>query len=131
MIVDTSAIIAVLLDEPEGARMTTAMLSEPPVRMSAAAYVECAVVADHRSKPATRAKFDQILEELGVETVAVTPEQAAIAREAYRVYGRGSGHPAQLNLGDCFSYALAADMREPLLFKGGDFSETDITPQRY
>lgn len=131
MIVDTSAIIAVLLDEPERDRLIDAMLDAERVDMSTATYLECAVVADSRAKPATRAKFDQILEELEVTTVPFTAEHASIAREAYRQYGRGSGHPAGLNLGDCFSYALSAHSKQPLLFKGDDFSNTDITPQAY
>lgn len=126
MIVDTSAVIAVLLDEPEGERFAQAMIGAESVQMSAATYVECAIVVDRRTAPAGRIRFDRLIRILGIQIVPLTASQAEVAREAYRRFGRGSGHRARLNLGDCYSYALAADSGDPLLFKGEDFSATDI-----
>ncbi|MEA5053123.1 MAG: type II toxin-antitoxin system VapC family toxin, partial [Propionicimonas sp.] len=88
--------------------------------------VELYAVADVRGDPAQRRRADALLRELGVRIVAFDEGQAAIARDAYRDYGRGSGHPAQLNLGDCFGYALAVQANEPLLFVGDDFARTDV-----
>lgn len=126
MIVDSSALMAILLREPEGDRMIDAAMSAPRLLLSAASYLEAAVVADTRAQPATRTRFDRVLDALGVEVVPFTVDQAHLAREAYRRYGRGSGHPARLNLGDCFSYALAAESGDALLFKGNDFAATDV-----
>lgn len=126
MIVDSSAVMAILGGEPEGDDMIRAILADPRPRMAAPTYVECAIVADRRAAPATRARFDRIMAELGIEVVPFGADQATVAREAYRRFGRGSGHPAGLNLGDCFAYALAALTGEPLLFKGDDFVHTDL-----
>lgn len=131
MIVDTSAVMAILLDGPAGGRLIDTLTSSRQPRMSAATYVECAVVADRRANPATRARFDRILRELGIDMVPLTESQAHLAREAYRSFGRGSGHPAGLNLGDCFAYALAAESGEPLLFVGDDFAATDLVAVDY
>lgn len=131
MIVDTSAVLAILLAEPEGDRFIDAITAADAPLMSAATFVECSVVSDRRVGPANRMRFDRILDFLGVRVVPLTQTQAELAREAYRRFGRGSGHPARLNLGDCFSYALAADTGLPLLFKGGDFAATDLTPAPY
>jgi ribonuclease VapC len=94
--------------------------------ISAGTYVEAAIIAErHRSPIATR-RFDDFIREARIVVEPVSVTQAKIAREAYRDYGKGSGHPAQLNFGDCFAYALARDRAEPLLFKGNDFSQTDV-----
>nr|WP_246301159.1 type II toxin-antitoxin system VapC family toxin [Microbacterium immunditiarum] len=104
--------------------MADAMASANRRLMSAATYVEASVVIDARQNPVASRLFDELFDD--IEIVPATAEQARIAREAYRDYGRGSGHPARLNFGDCFSYALATERREPLLYVGGDFAHTDI-----
>lgn len=131
MIVDTSALAAILADEPEADRLLAALATASSVRMSAATYVECSIVIDRRSAPAARRRFDQLLATLAVDVVDLTAQQARLAREAHREFGRGSGSVARLNLGDCFSYALAADLGDELLYKGDDFTATDITPAPY
>lgn len=94
--------------------------------MSAAAYVECSVVVDSRREHLLSERFDRLVARLGIEIVQLTRQHADLAREAYRRYGKGSGHPAKLNFGDCFSYALAKERDEPLLFTGNDFIHTDV-----
>lgn len=131
MIVDTSALIAILTGEPEADRLLEAIAGADSVQMSAATYVECSIVVDRRSPPATRRRFDQLLASLDVEIEDLTAEQARLAREAHREFGRGSGSPAGLNQGDCFAYALAADTGEELLFMGSDFAATDIPAAGY
>ena len=131
MIVDTSAVMAIILGEPEADRLLRAMGDATVVEMSAATYVECGIVIDRRSPPATRRRFDQLLDALAVQVVALTPEQAVLAREAHRDFGRGSGSPTGLNLGDCCAYALATDRRDALLFKGDDFAATDVAVAAY
>jgi ribonuclease VapC len=126
MIVDTSALIAILKGEPEATAFKAVLLGAASVRVSAATYFEACIVADGFKNPLLGARFDEILEVTGVVVEPVTAEQARIAREAYRNYGKGSGHRAQLNFGDCFSYALARVKREPLLYKGDDFVHTDV-----
>ncbi|WP_200902411.1 type II toxin-antitoxin system VapC family toxin [Protofrankia coriariae] len=91
-------------------------------------YVEAAVVVDTARDPVASRNFDELVRVANIEVVAVTVDQAVLARQAYRDFGRGSGSPARLNFGDCFAYALAAARREPLLFKGEDFVHTDLTP---
>ena len=126
MIVDTSALVAVITLEPEASVFAAAMQDADMLRISAGSYVEAAVVLNRRRDPALEGKLEALLEEVGFVIEPVTVEQARIARQAYRDYGKGSGHPAQLNFGDCFSYALARDKREPILFKGDDFGHTDL-----
>jgi len=128
MIVDTSALIAILKGEPEATAFKAALLGAASVRVSTATYFGACVVADGFKNPLLGARFDEILEVTGVVVEPVTAEQARIAHEAYRNYGKGSGHRAQLNFGDCFSYALARVKREPLLFKGDNFIHTDVRP---
>lgn len=94
--------------------------------MSAATLLELSVVVDAKRDPVRSGRLDELLRSSDVETMDVTAEQAHIARAAYRDFGRGSGHPARLNFGDCFSYALAKVTGEPLLFKGDDFGHTDL-----
>lgn len=96
--------------------------------MSAANFLEAAIVIDARRSPRASRRFDDLVREAEIVVEPVTEEQAHIARQAYRDYGRGSGHPARLNFGDCFAYALARATGEPLLFKGDDFRHIDIAP---
>ena len=126
MIVDSSAIIAILRREPGGTMFEVAMNDAARIFMSAATYLELSIVIDSRNDPAMSREVDDFLERFSVIIEPVTPDQARIARQAYRDYGRGSGHPANLNFGDCFSYALARTIREPILFKGDDFIHTDL-----
>ena len=117
---------AVLRDEPEAAACAQALEAAADRRISAANFVEAAVIIDASRDPIASRRFDDLVKEAQLVIEAVTESQARIAREAYRDFGRGSGHPARLNFGDCFAYALAREMGEPLLFKGDDFSHTDI-----
>ncbi len=126
MIIDTSVVVAILRREPDGPAFATLMASAPIRRLSAASYVELGAVVDGRRNPVTSGAVDGALRALRIDVVPFTVEQARIARVAYQQFGRGSGHPARLNMGDCFAYALARDLGEPLLFKGGDFALTDI-----
>lgn len=128
MIVDTSAVIAIARDEPERDRFIEALEAAWPAQMSTATWLESAIVGDRRADPILARRFDDLIDSFGVRLVEVTPEQVQVARQAYRDFGRGSGHPARLNFGDCFSYALAHVTREPLLFKGDDFIHTDVRP---
>lgn len=126
MIVDSSALVAILVNEEDGDALATALDAPQVVRMSAASYFETAIVIDKYRDAALSAKLDDVILDSEIVIEPVTPEQARIARQAYRDYGRGSGHPANLNYGDCFSYALARDKREPILYKGDDFGHTDL-----
>lgn len=128
MIVDPSALIAILFNEPEAAVYLKSLYPISQPRISAASFIEAAIVVDSRRRPALSDRLDELVRELRLVIEPVTEEQARIARAAYRDYGRGSGHPARLNFGDCFAYALARVTGEPLLFKGDDFVHTDITP---
>jgi ribonuclease VapC len=126
MIVDTSAMIAILKNEAESDAFSEAIQAAKIVRISAASYLETSILVDRYRNPILRARMETILENPGMQVEPVTLEQARIARQAYRDYGKGSGHPAQLNFGDCFSYALAREKREPILYKGDDFVHTDL-----
>jgi ribonuclease VapC len=126
VIVDTSALVAILRDEPDAKTFATAIAGADRRRLSTANYVETAIVIDGSRNPIASRHFDDLLREAEIVIEPVTEEQARIAREAYRDFGRGSGHPAGLNFGDCFAYALAKALREPLLFKGDDFVHTGI-----
>jgi ribonuclease VapC len=126
MILDTSAIIAILQNEPEAPSFARAVEDNRPVCVSAANWLEAAVVVDGNRSPALSRRFDEFLHEAAVGIEPVTSLQAELAREAYRAFGRGSGHPAHLNFGDCFAYALAMERDEALLFKGNDFASTDV-----
>ncbi len=130
MIVDSSAIIAILESEPEADAMQKALDHSPSRAISAVNYVEAAVVIDGRGDPVLSRGFDNFLFETRIRIESVTPEQARLAREAYRDFGKGR-HRAGLNFGDCFSYALAKEKREPLLFKGDDFRQTDVEVAEY
>ena len=126
MILDTSAIIAILRDETEAPEFAKAVEKAAHRRISAVNYVESAAVIDGSRDPIASRRFDDLLREAQVAVEPVTEAQARIAREAYRDFGKGSGHPAKLNFGDCFAYALAKARNEALLFKGDDFSQTDV-----
>ena len=128
MIVDTSALIAILRDEPEAPACAKAIEAASSRRISAANLVEAAIVIDASRDPVASRRFEDLLREAQLVVEPVTEAQARIAREAYRDFGKGSGHPARLNFGDCFAYALARATGEPLLFKGNDFAHTDIAP---
>ncbi len=128
MIIDTSALVSMLHKEPGYQALYEAIRSDAEPKLSAASAVELYAVADRRGDPGQPRRVDRLLKALNITVVAFDEAQASIARAAYRDYGKGSGHPAKLNLGDCFSYALATHSGEPLLFVGKDFSHTDITP---
>lgn len=126
MIVDTSALIAILTDEPDGLALSLALDLPEVVRMSAASYLETSIVLDKHRDPVLSGRLDDLIEDSKIVIEPVTVEQARIARQAYRDYGEGSGHRAGLNFGDCLSYALAREKREPMLYKGDVFGHTDI-----
>lgn len=128
MIIDTSALLAILRDEPDAAVYARAIEDAPVRQISAGSFLEAAIVIDASGDPIASRRLDELIEEANVVIEAVTVEQARIARDAYRDFGRGSGHPARLNFGDCFAYALARATGEPLLFKGLDFAQTDLRP---
>ena len=125
MIIDTSAILAILFEEPEADHFLSAIAAASSRRISAATLLETTIVLESRSGPASAHELDAFLRRAQVELEPVTPEQAQTARQAWRRFGKGN-HPAGLNFGDCFAYALAKATLEPLLFKGRDFGLTDI-----
>jgi ribonuclease VapC len=127
MVIDTSAIVAILFDEPERPAMVAALESAPVRMLSAVSRVELAFVVEGRKGEAGRFLVEQFLSVTSAEVVAVTPQQAERAIAAFRRFGKGR-HRAALNIGDCFSYALAKEAGRPLLFKGDDFRHTDVTP---
>ena len=130
MILDTSAVIAILRLEPEAAEFAAIIEREPHRRMSAVSYVEAGAVIDGSKDPVASRRLDELIEEAEIAIEPLTEAQARIARQAYRDFGKPSGHPAKLNFGDCFSYALAKSKAEPLLFKGQDFERTDVRVAR-
>src|SRR6267154_5301264 len=130
MIVDTSALFAILRDEPEAKDCALAIERSASRRVSAANFVETALVIDGSRNPIASRRFDDLVKEAQIVIEPVTESQARLAREAYRDFGKGSGHPAKLNFGDCFAYALAKTAGEPLLFKGDDFIHTDVISAR-
>lgn len=128
MIVDTSALIAILRAEDDAGEMALAIERAQVRRISAASYLETAVVIDGSRDPVASRRFDELVAAAELRVEPVTHEQARIARDAYRDFGKGSGHKAGLNFGDCFAYALAKATGEELLFKGNDFGHTDVAP---
>jgi ribonuclease VapC len=124
MVVDTSAIVAIVFREPDRTFLYDKILDSASAQISAVSYMEAGMVLTSRLGNAEKA-LDEILDELSIGVVPVTPIQAKLALEAFRRYGKGR-HPAALNFGDCFSYALAKSAAEPLLFKGADFTRTDV-----
>jgi ribonuclease VapC len=126
LILDTSALMAILSDEPDAAVYAAAILgARGRCVISAATLVELTMVAEGRGDAATAQRIDAMIRHIGAEVIAVDANQAERARDGWRRFGKGR-HPAQLNLGDCFSYALAQERGEPLLFKGDDFAQTDV-----
>lgn len=127
MVIDSSALLAILLGEPEVRAFNQKIEADPTRLMSVASYLEAAIIIDDRLGPEGGRDLRFFLLEADIEIVPVTIEQADVAREAYRRYGRGN-HPARLNFGDCFAYALAKISSEPVLFKGDGFAKTDLAP---
>jgi ribonuclease VapC len=125
MIIDTSAVLAILFDEDDAARFADAIADAEQRAMSAANFLEAGIVVDNQLGAAAGRQLDALLARAEVEVAPVTRAQAEIARQAYLDYGKGR-HPARLNFGDCFAYALAKTASRPLLYKGDDFSRTDI-----
>ncbi len=126
MIVDSSALLAVLSGEPDAEQFAKALTTNDSVAISAGTLLETSIVVDSRRDPVLSARLDELLQVAGVSVEPVTARQATIARQAYRDFGKSGGHPAGLNFGDCFAYALAKDTGQPLLFMGDDFTHTDL-----
>jgi ribonuclease VapC len=126
LIVDTSALVAILKDEPEADLLTRSLLIADVALLSAASFVEVAMVIDGRRDAVASHQLDNLITHARIRIEPVDEAQAVVARQAFRDYGKGSGHPAKLNFGDCFSYALASVTGHPLLFKGDDFDHTDV-----
>ncbi|MFL5285429.1 MAG: type II toxin-antitoxin system VapC family toxin [Rhodopila sp.] len=127
MIIDTSAMLAVALREPDGRRYLKAILVAMPRRISVSNWLEATMVVDRRGNTQAVDWLEDLIQQAEIEVMPVSVSQGEIARRAWRTYGRGI-HPARLNYGDCFAYALAKEARELLLFKGNDFAQTDIEP---
>ena len=125
MVIDTSALVAMLSAEPEAEMFEAAVEGDPVRLMSTASYLEAAIVIETRFGEAGGRELDLWIHRAGIELVAVNVDQAEVARSAYRRYGKGRSN-AGLNYGDCFAYALSKVSGEPLLFKGNDFTHTDI-----
>jgi len=130
VVIDTSALVALLGMEPEAARLAAAIEADGTRLISAASILEAAVVIESRYGPEGGRELDLLVAKAGLSVEPVTAQQAEIAREAWRRFGKGR-HPANLNFGDCFSYALARVTGEPLLFKGTDFPQTDVAVVAY
>lgn len=128
MIVDTSAVVCVHEGEPDARQYLDVMVDASLLQISAGTLLETSLVLDARQPLRSSRRLDRLVADLDLEVVPVDEAQVAVARAAYRDFGKGSGHPAQLNFGDCFAYALAITTGEPLLFKGRDFSRTDVVP---
>ena len=126
MIVDTSAVVSIAFREPEARRLAAALHEAAGSQISAPNYVEAALIISRYAGREGMPELDELLAAAGVTIAAFTAEHARLAREAHRRFGRGSGHPAELNLGDCFAYALAQACQEPLLYIGNDFVHTDV-----
>jgi ribonuclease VapC len=130
MIIDSSALVAILTSEPDGDLLEDALTDVLPRRISAVNYVEASIVMDSKGRPVLSHALDNFLQAAQIGIEPVTVQQAQLARQAYREYGRGR-HRAGLNFGDCFAYALAKEKGEPLLFKGDDFRRTDVEVAEY
>lgn len=131
MVIDTSALLAILLGEPEAPRMVEAVTADPSRLVGAPTLVEATAVMLARKGPQGEIALDALLRRLDVDVVAMSPEAASFARSAYSRFGKEVGSPAILNYGDCLAYGVAAAHGEPLLFKGDDFSQTDVPAARY
>jgi ribonuclease VapC len=127
MILDSSALVAILFKEPEAERLAAMIRDTDSTAIAAPTLLETAIVAEGRTLPGMAAKLDALMVAIRPEIVPFTAEHASLARDAWRRYGKGR-HKAGLNLGDCFSYALAKERGQALLFKGDDFAATDIEP---
>jgi ribonuclease VapC len=130
MVVDTSALLAVLFHEAEAGRIALAIASDPRRLASAFTVLETAIVVEARKGEPGGRELDLLLHRIGLETVPLTASHVEVARDAWRRFGRGK-HPANLNIGDCCAYALARVSGEPMLFKGDDFGKTDVSPVAY
>jgi ribonuclease VapC len=126
MVIDSSAAIAVLFEEPEAVAFLSRIAAADICRISAASFVELGIVLRRDPAGERRYAFEEMVRIFSIRIEPVTEEQARLAVDAYNRFGKGTGHGAGLNFGDCFSYALAKAFSEPLLFKGNDFSRTDI-----
>ena len=127
MVLDTSALMAILLGEPEARALSEAIAGDPKRLLSAFSALETAVVIEAKRGEAGSRELDLLIHKAKIEIVPLNAEQSELARKAWRYYGKGH-HPAGLNIGDCCSYALSKYSGEPLLFKGKDFSRTDVAP---
>ena len=125
MVIDTSAVLAILLSESDASQYARTIESSDRCIMSAASFLEAAMVVDGRGDAIASRRLDAFMREAEIEVVPLTMPQVQIARQAFRDFGKGR-HKASLNFGDCITYALAKESGEPLLFKGGDFAKTDI-----
>jgi len=125
MVIDSSALMAIFLDEPDASIYASAIVNDRRRLISAATLAEASIVAIRRRQPDPIAALDILTARLRLMVIPVDHEQALLARDGFRRFGKGR-HPAGLNFGDCFSYALAKQRGEPLLFKGNDFSQTDV-----
>jgi len=125
MVLDTSALLAILMAEPEAEGFAVAIEHDPIRLVSAGSMLETAIVAESRWRDAGGRELDLLLFKTGITVIPVDAEQVEIARQAFRLFGKGR-HPAGLNFGDCFAYALSRVSGQPLLFKGDDFAQTDV-----
>jgi ribonuclease VapC len=130
MVIETSALVAIMQEESDADVFLRRIAAAGTRRVSAAALLETAIVLEARSGEKVGDDLDLFLARAKIEIEPVTEEQVQVARKAWRRYGKGSGHVARLNFGDCFSYALAKSLGEELLYKGADFSHTDVVPAR-
>ncbi|MCO6393342.1 PIN domain-containing protein [Aliihoeflea aestuarii] len=128
MVVDTSAIVAILRAEDEAEAFALALGTARGAVMGASTYLEAGLVMTNDKSPRGLERLNILIDKADIEIVPTTPDEAIIGIAAHRNYGKGTGHPAKLNFGDCFSYALAKSRNLPLLFKGDDFIHTDIEP---
>ncbi len=129
IVLDTSAVVAIFRQEPDAGRFALAIAEDDQPRLSAANLLETTLILRGLKAVSPRDAetwLDEFLGVASIEVEAVTPEQAGLARQAHARFGKGTGHPAQLNFGDCFAYGLAKSLGAPLLFKGGDFAQTDL-----
>jgi ribonuclease VapC len=126
VIVDTSALIAILRGEPEASGFVNLLAGSTNAKMSAGTYLEASIVVDANRDPVLSARFDELVDAAAIAVAPFDAALARVARQAYRDYGKGSDHAAGLNFGDCFAYALARSTGEALLCKGDDFIHTDI-----
>jgi ribonuclease VapC len=126
VIIDSSAIVTILRKEPGWTEFAEKLDAADSISISTGTYLEISIVIGRQNDPVMNREIDSLMEEFDISIEPFTVEQARIARQAYRDFGKGSGHRANLNFGDCFAYALAREKREPLLYKGDDFVHTDV-----